>query len=237
MSLASLRKSLRAAARPGDAAFLQRFFKTGPGEYAEGDKFLGVRVPPVRRLVRGSDSLAEANIISLVESPYHEERLLGLLIWVRRYEKAGEPGRSAIYQAYLARTAFINNWDLVDSSAPQIVGAWLLEHPRDRRILHNLSASGLLWDRRIAMLATFAFIRAGEYTVATDIATRLIHDPHDLIHKAVGWMLREAGQRDLEVLRSFLETHAATMPRTALRYAIEKLPPAERAQWLGRKAG
>jgi 3-methyladenine DNA glycosylase AlkD len=155
---------------------------------------------------------------------------------VRRYGKADEPGRSSIYRAYLARTAFINNWDLVDSSAPQIVGAWLLEYPCDRGILNKLTASRLLWDRRIAMLSTFAFIRAGEHAIAVDIATCLVHDPHDLIHKAVGWMLRETGQRDPAALREFLKTHAATMPRTALRYAIEKLSPEERAEWLARRA-
>jgi 3-methyladenine DNA glycosylase AlkD len=232
---ADLRKALRAAARPGDREFLGRFFKTSPGEYAEGDQFLGVRVPATRRLVRGSDSVPADEVWNLVESPFHEERLLGLLIWVRRFGKAEEVGRRAIYRGYLARTKFVNNWDLVDSSAPQIVGGWLLDHKVERKKLTALAASSDLWERRIAMLATFAFLRAGELDPTFEIAGRLLGDPHDLIHKAVGWMLREAGQRDITALRDFLDRHAATMPRTALRYAIEKLAPAERQDWMRRK--
>jgi 3-methyladenine DNA glycosylase AlkD len=234
LSADGLRKALRAVARPGDREFLGRFFKTGPGEYAEGDRFLGVRVPETRRLVKRSDALADGEVWGLVESAFHEERLLGLLIWVRRFAKAEEPGRRVICRGYLARTKFVNNWDLVDSSAPQIVGGWLLDHRVERKKLGLLAASSDLWERRIAMLATFAFLRAGEYSPTLEIAEQLIDDPHDLIHKAVGWMLREAGQRDITLLRDFLALHAATMPRTALRYAIEKLPPAERRDWMGR---
>lgn len=235
MTLSVLRKSLRAAACPEDAAFLRRFFKTGPGEYAEGDQLLGVRVPALRQLARQSDALAGAEIWTLVESALHEERLLGLLILVRRFGPADEPGRREIHRGYLARTHFVNNWDLVDTSAPPLVGGWLLDHPAERKILRRLARSGCLWERRIAILATFAFLRAGDCAPTVEIAEQLLHDPQDLIHKAVGWMLREAGKRDAGVLRDFLTTHAATMPRTALRYAIEKLPEAERAKWLGRK--
>jgi 3-methyladenine DNA glycosylase AlkD len=226
---------LRDVARPEDQEFLGRFFKTGPGEYAEGDRFLGVRVPEIRRLVKLSAELTEGEVCQLVESLIHEERLLGLLIWVRRFEKAEEKDRRTIYRAYLARTKFVNNWDLVDSSAPQIVGGWLREHRVEAKKLAALARSRDLWERRIAMLATFSFLRVGEFDPTLEIAGLLIDDPHDLIHKAVGWMLREAGNRDASVLRGFLDRHAGTMPRTALRYAIEKLPPAERRQWMGKK--
>jgi 3-methyladenine DNA glycosylase AlkD len=231
----SLRKALRAVARPEDQEFLGRFFKTGPGEYAEGDQFLGVRVPETRKLVKLTDELAGGEVCQLVESPIHEERLLGLLIWVRRFEKGEELERRAIYRAYLDRTKFINNWDLVDTSAPQIVGGWLRDHRVEAKKLAVLARSSDLWERRIAMLATFSFIRAGEFGLTLEIAELLVNDSHDLIHKAVGWMLREAGNRDRTVLLEFLERHAATMPRTALRYAIEKLPPAERREWMDRK--
>jgi 3-methyladenine DNA glycosylase AlkD len=233
---AALRKALRAAARPGDREFLGRFFKAGPGEYAEGDRFLGVRVPDTRRLVKRSDAVPAAGVWGLVESPFHEERLLGLLIWVRRFERADEKGRREIYRGYLARREHINNWDLVDTSAPAIVGGWLRDHPAERGKLTSLARSAQLWDRRIAMLATFAFLRAGDFGPTLDIAELLVGDRHDLIHKAVGWMLREAGKRDPLVLREFLQRHAATMPRTALRYAIERLPAAERRRWMTLKA-
>lgn len=232
MTVSALKKSLRAAARPGDGEWLKRFFKTGPGDYAETDTLLGVRVPEIRRLVPLSDGLTEAEVRGLVESSFHEERLLGLLIWVRRFTKADEPGRRKIFHDYLASTNFINNWDLVDSSAPQIVGGWLLDHPAEQKVLRKLAKARHLWERRIAMLATFAFIRAGHPARALPIAELLVSDPHDLIHKAVGWMLREAGKRDPEMLREFLGKHAATMPRTTLRHAIKKLPPKEHARWM-----
>lgn len=236
MNAAALRKALREAARSEDREVFCRFFKTGPGEYAEGDRFLGVRVPETRRLSKLSDELAEGEVCEFVESPIHEERLLGLLIWVRRFEKGDERARRAIYRAYLDRTKFINNWDLVDTSAPQIVGGWLRDHRVEVKKLSALAQSSDLWERRIAILATFSFIRVGEFDPTLEIAELLVGDSHDLIHKAVGWMLREAGNRDRTVLLEFLERHAATMPRTALRYAIEKLPPVERREWMGRKA-
>lgn len=235
MTVSALKKSLRAAARPGDGEFLKRFFKTGPGDYAEGDTLLGVRVPDIRRLVPLSDGLSASDVRGLVESPFHEERLLGLLIWVRRFAKSDEENRRKIHREYLACVPFINNWDLVDSSAPQIVGGWLLDHPAERKLLTKLAKSRDLWERRVAMLATFTFIRADDLPPAMDIAELLVDDTHDLIHKAVGWMLREAGQRDAGVLHKFLLRHAATMPRTTLRYAIEKLPPGERTKWLEQK--
>ncbi len=224
-----LRAALHAAARPADAPVRHKFFKTGPGEYAEGDIFLGVKVPDTRRLVRDSDPLDDKDILALLRSPIHEERLLALLIMVRRYERR-EAEREAIVALLLRETKFIDNWDLVDSSAPYILGPWLLR--RDRSPLQTLAGSASLWERRIAMLATFAFIRAGDFSTTLELAARLLSDRHDLMHKATGWMLREVGNRDPAELRKFLSSHAGAMPRTMLRYAIEKLPPAERAQWL-----
>lgn len=208
---------------------LRRFFKTDPGEYAEGDVFLGVKVPDTRRLVRASDSLSEKDILALLRSRIHEERLLALLILVRRYQR-NESHRADIVATFLGEIKFINNWDLVDTSAPCILGPWLID--RDRSLLRKLAKSGNLWERRIAILATFAFIRAHDFADTLDLAEILLRDEHDLMHKAVGWMLREVGNRDEAALRSFLDAHAPAMPRTMLRYAIEKLPAPDRARYL-----
>lgn len=235
LALKDLRRALRAAARPGDAEFLQRFFKTGPGEYSEGDRFLGVRVPALRHLLPLTDGLSEEDLLVLVRSHFHEERLLGLLVWVRRFERSDEPGCRRIFRAYLREAACVNNWDLVDTSAPAIVGGWIAAHPADRKILLRLARSRDLWERRIAIVSTLALIRRGDLELTTTISALLIGDPHDLIHKASGWMLREAGKRDAEALRGFLEEHAAAMPRTMLRYAIEKLGAAERQRWMQRR--
>ena len=234
-SLHALLDQLRAAGDPEDALFLQRFFKTGPGGYAEGDVFIGVRVPVVRRLARQADPLPLADILRLLASRIHEERLLALVVMNRRFERGDEAVRREVYDAYLAHRDCINNWDLVDVSAPNIPGAWLLDHPRG--ILDTLVESPVLWDRRIAVLATFTLLRAGQFDDTVRLCTRLLNDPEDLMHKACGWMLRECGKRDLAVLRTFLRAHSASMPRTMLRYAIEKLPPEERRGWLeGRHA-
>lgn len=232
MTLAQIQKAMRAAVRPGDAEFLGMFFKTGPGQYAEGDKFIGIRMPDLRALVKKTDDLSEADLLVLVRSEIHEERSLGLLTWVRRFERGDERVQRGIYRQYLAETAYINNWDLVDNSTPSIVGAWLLEHRVERKVLCKLVQSQSLWERRIAILATFPFIRAEEFALTLDLAERLLADPHDLIHKAVGWMLREVGKREIDVLRSFLKQHADVMPRTMLRYAIEKMDLAERKRWM-----
>jgi 3-methyladenine DNA glycosylase AlkD len=227
----SLRAALRAAADPVRAAASARFFKTGKGEYAEGDVFLGVTVPEQRRLVRAAGAVPLSESLRLLEAGAHEERLVALLTMVHAFEHGDETTRTAIAKAYLAHLRWVDNWDLVDSSAPQILGTWLLS--RDRKVLRRLARSKVLWERRVAILATFAFIRAGEVDDALAIAETLLDDPHDLIHKAVGWMLREVGKRvDVDVLRSFLRRHGPGMPRTALRYAIEHLPPAERKRWL-----
>lgn len=233
----ALQKEVRALANPADARFLQRFFKTGPGGYGEGDRFLGIRVPRTRRLVREYQGPAIPAARLLIKSPFHEERLLSVLLLVRAYVRATPGVQSEIYRFYLSHTRYINNWDLVDSSAPHIVGLHLLK--RDRRVLSRLARSRNLWERRIAVLATQSFIRAGEFTPTLDLAERLLDDPHDLMHKAIGWMLREVGDRDRPALEEFLDRHAESMPRTMLRYAIEKLPPRVRQHYVkprGRQA-
>lgn len=227
-----LRQALRQFANPERATGALRFFKTGPGEYGEGDRFLGVTVPQTRSLLPASDGLTEGDLLTLFRSEWHEERLLALLIVVRRFGKAvrDETARAQLVKLYLANTAWINNWDLVDSSAPQILGAWLLT--RDRRVLYRLAKSRSLWEQRIAIIATQAFIRDGQFDDTLALCEHFLAHPHDLIHKACGWMLREVGQRDRAVLQRFLQQHAGRMPRTMLRYAIEKFPAAERQHYL-----
>ena len=230
ISLPVLRSKLRRLASPADAKFLQRYFKTAPGEYGAGDKFIGVRVPALRRLAREFRSLPLSAAIELLQSPVHEERLLALLILTDAYERAGESGRAAICRLYLKNLARVNNWDLVDGSAPSIVGRHLEERPR--KILFRLARSKILWNRRVAVLATFHFIRQDDFGDSLRLAESLLDDEHDLMHKAVGWMLREIGKRDVAVLEQFLDRHAARMPRTMLRYAIEKLPARARKRYL-----
>lgn len=230
LSLSELRRELRAAADPADALGQQRYFKTGPGEYAEGDRFLGVRVPVLRRLARRFRRLPPAAVTALLRSEWHEERLLALLLLVQEYRRAGAARRQAIFAEYLASTRWINNWDLVDSSAPQIVGAHLEEG--GRALLDELAGSESVWERRIAILATLHFTRRGEPEPALRIARRLLGDRHDLIHKAAGWMLREVGRRDPAALEGFLHRHHAVMPRTMLRYAIEHFPEPRRKWYL-----
>jgi 3-methyladenine DNA glycosylase AlkD len=233
----ALQKQVRALANPADARFLQRFFKTGPGEYGEGDRFLGIRVPVTRRLVREYQGPAIPAARQLIKSPFHEERLLAVLLLVRAYDRATPTTQVEIYRLYLSNAPYINNWDIVDSSAPHIVGRHLLK--RDRRVLNRLARSRNLWERRIAVLATQSFIRAGEFTPTLHLAERLLDDRHDLMHKAIGWMLREVGDRDRSALEEFLGRYAESMPRTMLRYAIEKLPPRVRRRYMkprGRQA-
>jgi 3-methyladenine DNA glycosylase AlkD len=230
VSLASLRRELRTAANPDQARVAQSFFKTGPGQYGEGDQFLGIRVPVLRTFARKYEALSLADIEKLLQSRWHEERLVALLLLVRRYERGDDAQRDAVYALYFRRMAFINNWDLVDSSAPHIVGAHL--SARDRAPLYTLAQSPSLWERRIAMLATQYYIRHGDFRDALAIAELLLDDPHDLIHKATGWMLREIGNRDRAAEEKFLRKHAARMPRTMLRYAIEKFPEELRRKYM-----
>jgi 3-methyladenine DNA glycosylase AlkD len=223
-------RALRAGADPPRAAALQRFFRTGRGEYAEGDRFLGLTVPSIRMLAARCGDAPLEEVDALLHSPIHEGRLLALLLMVQAFRAGDERQRRRIYRLYLARTRFINNWDLVDASAPQIVGAWLAG--RSRAPLRRLARSTSLWERRIAIVATHWFIRRGEIEDTFAIADLLLDDPHDLIHKAVGWMLREAGKRDGVAARRFLASRHGRMPRTMLRYAIEKFPEQERRSYL-----
>lgn len=233
-AVADLCKKLHALADPERAAGSMRFFKTGPGEYGEGDRFLGVAVPQLRSLSKMADEFDDAETLSLLHSKWHEERMLALFILVRRFTRAkNDVARKSVVDLYLANTRWVNNWDLVDCSSSYILGPWLLG--RDRRILHQLAASANMWEQRIAVLATFAFIRADDFVDILALSKILLTHPHDLMHKACGWMLREVGKRDLGTLRKFLDAHATRMPRTMLRYAIEKLPEPERQKFLATK--
>ncbi|MFA9269803.1 MAG: DNA alkylation repair protein [Baekduiaceae bacterium] len=228
--LEDLRRDLRAAAEPDRVPQLERYFQAFPGGYGEGDVFLGVRVPAARAIAKRHAALPLQDVASLLRSDVHDERLVALLLLARRAERGDEDERSAVLDIYLAGTASINNWDLVDASAPAVVGRWVLDH--DTSLLDTLAGSDDLWERRIAMIATLRLIRAGELDPTYTLAERLLSDDHDLMHKACGWMLREAGKRDERRLVAFIETHAARMPRTMLRYAIERLPADERARLL-----
>ncbi|MCU7807163.1 MAG: DNA alkylation repair protein [Candidatus Thiodiazotropha sp. (ex Semelilucina semeliformis)] len=230
MSISQLRKNLRELADPAIAHHSQRFFKTGPGEYGEGDKFLGIRVPILREQARKFKQISLQETRQLLKSTYHEERLCALFLLVEKYSRGSTTERENIYRLYLAHTRYINNWDLVDSSAPKIIGAHLED--KDRQPLYQLATSSNLWERRIAIMSTLHFIRQRQFDETLAISELLINDEEDLIHKAVGWMLREVGNRDGKVERVFLKAHYLTMPRTMLRYAIEKFPQLERKKYL-----
>jgi 3-methyladenine DNA glycosylase AlkD len=245
LTATAVRRSLRTRADPRRALGVARFFKTGPGEYAEGDRFIGVTVPAQRTIARAFRDLPLAEVDQLLTSPVHEERLTALLILVDQFARVPPPDprrRERIFRLYMKRLRFINNWDLVDTSAAPIVGGWVdaMRQPSrrgDRDLLEQLARSRQLWRRRIAMIATLHFIVRGDHRDAVRVAALLVHDGHDLIHKAVGWMLREVGKRaSADALNRFLETHAATMPRTMLRYAIERMPASDRARWQAMKA-
>ena len=227
----AIRSELRAMASPAKARILSGFFKTGRGEYGEGDRFLGVVMPEVRKVVKAHWNIAAEEIVRLLRSKYHEERMAALLILVEQYRRGDSSRRAAVYNLYLSHTAWINNWDLVDLTAHEIVGAHLAG--TGGAILEKLARSKNLWERRIAMLSTYHCIRKGDSKAALKIAALLLRDPHDLIHKAVGWMLREVGKRcSMEHECRFLDTHAASMPRTMLRYAIERFPDSLRMKYL-----
>lgn len=226
----AVRKRLLALADPARATFLLGFFRTGPGEYGEGDRFLGINVPQIRTLAREFASLPLDDIERLLESSWHEARLLALVLMAGRYARSDAKMQEQLYRLYLRRTDRINNWDLVDTSAPQVVGAHLWK--RSRAPLRRLARSKSIWERRIAMVATQYFITRGDFDDAIAIAETLLSDREDLIHKATGWMLREVGKRDEATLLRFLDRHAAAMPRTALRYSIERLSPAKKKQYM-----
>ena len=230
MSLREIKKKLRMLGDKKRARVLQRFFKTGPGEYGEGDTFLGIRVPMLRKLAREYHDMPLAITRQMLKSPYHEERLLGLLILVRKYARSDEAGKERIYRLYLNNRCSINNWDLVDVTAEHIVGAYLMN--REKTPLYRLARSRNLWERRIAILATFHAIKQDRFADTLHISTMLLSDEEDLIHKAVGWMLREVGKRDLRTEERYLQKHYRQMPRTMLRYAIERFPEAKRQRYL-----
>lgn len=230
MSLIKLRAALNKLSNSDQAEIYLRFFKTGKGEYGEGDKFLGIKVPVSRKIAKQFKDLSLKEIQQLIFSPIHEERLVALLILVEQFRKADETKRKIIYDFYLKNSKRVNNWDLVDLSAEKIIGAYLLD--KNKRILFKLAKSKNLWERRIAIMSTFHFIKSGFYDTTLEISDLLIKDEHDLIHKAVGWMLREIGKRDLKTEEDFLKKHYQKMPRTMLRYAIEKFPEEKRQAYL-----
>jgi 3-methyladenine DNA glycosylase AlkD len=212
------------------AAFLQRFFKTGPGQYGEGDRFRGIRVPVLRKLAKQYQTIEIAQADILLQSEYHEDRMLALFIMILIFKKADQALRKRIYKVYLSRTDRINNWDLVDLSAEHIVGCYLLD--KAKTPLFELARSDRLWERRIAVMATFHYIKRNEFTDALAVIGIVLGDHHDLMHKAAGWMLREIGKRDLAVEEQFLAGTYKSMPRTMLRYAIEKFPETKRKAYL-----
>jgi 3-methyladenine DNA glycosylase AlkD len=230
VNAANICSRLQALGDPERARVLQRFFKTGRGEYGEGDLFIGLRVPETRKLARQYQSLSLPETLQLLQSPIHEARFLALLILISAYQQGAAALQEQIYTLYLQNTQCINSWDLVDVSAENIVGAHL--RYRNRSPLHELAASSLLWERRIAIIATFHFIKCGEFDETLHIAELLLHDQEDLIHKAVGWMLREVGKRDRAIEEKFLAAHYKVMSRTMLRYAIEKFEEGLRQQFL-----
>jgi len=226
----SIHKELRRLANKEIAEHSQRFFKTGEGQYGQGDKFLGIRVPVLRKLARQCRRISIEEACRLLKSKFHEERLLALILLVDVFKKADNESKRAIHNLYLENTKFINNWDLVDNSAEHIVGAYLRDG--DKRPLYELAVSDMLWERRIAIMSTFHYIKHKEFADTLKIAEILLADKEDLIRKAVGWMLREIGKRDIEAEEKFLKIYYRQMPRTMLRYAIEKFPEPKRQKYL-----
>lgn len=226
----NLRIELASLADESRAILVARYFQTGPGQYAEGDVFWGISNPEVRRVAKLYPDMNRAEVEELLRDPIHECRFAALLVWIRQYPKASADGKQAIFESYLAHLDYINNWDLVDLSARDIVGRHLFD--KDRSILFALAARPHLWAQRVSIISTFYFIGRGDFETSLEIARLLLPHPHHLIHKAVGWTLREIGKRDLNLMEEFLQYHITELPRTALRYAIEKLPPSRREFYL-----
>jgi len=230
MTVEDIQKRLKDLGNRKHAAVSQRFFKTGPGQYGEGDIFIGVRVPVLRKLAKEYSDLAVEDIAILLQSHIHEERLLALLLLVGSFLTGDEAAKKSIYEIYLNNTGYVNNWDLVDSSAEHIVGAYLMN--RNKAVLYRLAESENLWERRISIMSTFHFIKRHQFSETLKISKIMLSDGQDLIHKATGWMLREIGKRHLQTEESFLKVHYQKMPRTMLRYAIEKFPEPKRQRYL-----
>lgn len=230
MSLTEIRKAILKQKNPAQALVLQRFFKTGKGEYGEGDIFYGIKVPEQRTIAKQFKDLALDDVKTLILSKVHEERLIAAFILVDQFKSGDEKKKKIIFDFYLRNRKGINNWDLVDLSAPKIVGAYLIDKEKD--LLYKFAQSRDLWEKRISIISTHAFIREHFFEDTLNISKTLLGDKHDLIHKAVGWMLREIGNRDLEKEEEFLKKHYKTMPRTMLRYAIEKFPEQKRITYL-----
>ena len=230
--LEQIKNDLERTSDLGHAEKLQGYFKTGKGEYGEGDKFLGVRVPEQRRIAKKYRDMPLPQVIKLLQSEIHEHRLTALFILTHQFKKGDEETRKTIVEQYLGNTEFVNNWDLVDSSAHKILGEWLVD--KSRVVLYTLAHSESPWERRISVISTFAFIDRNDLDDAVTLAGTLVNDPHSLIHKAVGWVLREVGKKDQAALERFLIEHHLTMPRTMLRYAIEKLPEDKKKHYLAR---
>lgn len=224
---------LQSIANPEKACFLQGFFKTGKGQYAEGDIFLGITNPLTRNVAKANKQISYPEIQKLLDMPYHEARLAALVIIVEQFKKASEEKRKELFELYIKNTSRINNWDLVDVTCPHVVGLYLLD--KDRSILYDLADSSFLWDQRIAMVSTVTFIRHREYEDTLALAEKFFTHKHDLMHKAVGWMLREVGKKNKETLVSFLERNTTKMPRTTLRYAIEHFSAPERKHFMEMK--
>lgn len=233
MTAAFVLSEILSMANPEKATFLQRFFKTGPGQYAEGDVFLGLVVPLTRSIAKANKQTPLSELQLLMESEYHEARLCALLIVMEQFKKASQTERKALFDFYIKNASRINNWDLVDVTCPHVVGVYLLD--KDRSLLYELAESDNLWEQRIAMVSTVTFIRSREYADTLALAERLMTHTHDLMHKAVGWMLREVGKKDRATLTDFLEQYATQLPRTALRYAIEHYPEEQRQYFLKKK--
>ena len=230
MNLKELKKTIRANANKDHAKTMQWFFKTGKGEYGEGDKFIGIKVPVQRKIAKKYGELDLEDLQKLLNSKIHEERLISLLILVDKYDDADDKIKDNIYRFYKMNRRKINNWDLVDLSAPKIMGKHLLK--RDKQILFKYAHSNNLWEKRISIISTYSFIKNLDFNTTLEISDVLLNDDHDLIHKAVGWMLREVGKQDLKILEKFLKPRYNKMPRTMLRYSIEKFPEKKRKKYL-----
>jgi len=229
---AEISRQIRSLGRKDVAEHSQRFFRTAPGEYGHGDKFVGVRVPVIRKIVRKHRGLPIRTVEELLDSQWHEIRLFAVLMLVDIFERGDDASKKSVFDTYLRKLSRVNNWDIVDSSAHKIIGPWLSN--KERTLLYDLARSESLWDRRVAIMSTLHFIKQGEFADTLALAVLLLQDEENLIHKASGWMLREVGNRDRSVEEAFLKKHYRKMPRTMLRYAIEKFPAAERHAYLAK---